>query len=83
MQNLKNLGAAIVLTLALGVSAFAGPCAPPAPGIMEAPPCSAAPGQIETPPAASTAPGETSTPPAAFKDIARFAIDLLENALFF
>ncbi len=86
MKNLKRLGAAVALTLALGVSAFAGeiqtpPSAPPAPGIMETPPCSggqaapdpAVPGQIETPPAAN----------ASGYSVAEMAINLLESLLFF
>jgi len=87
MQNLKRLGAAVVVTFVLGLSTFGGetsapPCAPTDPGIMQGPPCSAAPGQTETPPSASMDPGETSAPPAeyAFKQL---AITLLENAVFF
>jgi len=87
MQNLKRLGAAVLLTFMLGLSALAGemnapPCAPPEPGIMGTPPCSAAPGQIEMPPAASLDPGETSTPPAEYS-FTQLAITLLENAVFF
>ena len=63
MKNLKRLGAAIALTFALGLSAFAGD--------VDTPPC--APGDILTPPCAaarlsaddSAAPGETDTPPAS------------------
>ena len=82
MKNLKRLGAAVALTLALGISAFAGimptgPCAPPDPGIMETPPCTggqaapdpATPGQIESPPASVAA------------DASAFAISLLESLL--
>jgi hypothetical protein len=66
MKNLKRLSAAVVLTLVLGLSAFAGevntpPCAPPDPGIMETPPCAAAP----LSPDDSAAPGQTDTPPAS------------------
>jgi len=80
MQNLKRLGAAVILTFMLGASSFAGimetpPCAPD-PGIMGTPPCAAAPGQIETPP------GETNSPPADYS-VAEFAITMLENAIFF
>ena len=87
MQDLKRLGAAVVLTLMLGLSAAAGemnapPCAPPAPGIIDTPPCSAAPGQTETPPSASMDPGETSAPPAEYA-FTQLAITLLENAVFF
>ena len=66
MKNLRRLGAAVVLTGLLGLSAFAGeistpPCAPPEPGIILTPPCaaqtlandSAVPGEVETPPASN------------------------------
>jgi hypothetical protein len=44
MKNLKRLSAAVVLTLVLALSAFAGetqtpPCAPLQPGQLETPPC--------------------------------------------
>jgi hypothetical protein len=82
MKNVKRLGAAVALTLALGISAFAGiietpPCAPPTPGIMEGPPCSG--GQIAPDPAV---PGQIETPPAsAAADASAFAINLLESLL--
>ncbi len=65
MKSLKRLVAAIVLTCALSLSAFAGetqtpPCAPPEPGETQTPPCAAV--QMSDDP---SAPGETSTPPAA------------------
>ena len=57
MSNLKRLGATVILTFVLGLSAFAGetntpPCAP---GEMQTPPCAYlafdnVPGQIDTPP---------------------------------
>ena len=87
MKNLKRLGAAVALTLALGISAFAGiiegpPCAPPEPGIIQGPPCSGAqaapdpavPGQLETPPAANAVSGYS---------VAEVAITLLESALLY
>ena len=63
MKNLKRIGATLVLTFVLSLSAFAGemnspPCAP---GEMSSPPCAAAP----LSPDDSTAPGEISTPPAS------------------
>ena len=66
MKNLKRLGATVVLTLALGLTALAGemetpPCAPPTPGEIETPPCAAA----QMTPDDSTAPGGISTPAAA------------------
>lgn len=66
MKNLKKLGVAVVLTLMLSLSVFAGemltpPCAPPEPGEMLTPPCviqmasddALDPGQLETPPASN------------------------------
>jgi hypothetical protein len=63
MTYLKRLSAAVVLTLVVGLSAFAD-CPQPAPGIMDTPPCipatqtapddSAAPGQMEAPPASDS-----------------------------
>ncbi len=87
MKNLKRLGVAFALTFVLGVAAFAGetltpPCAPPAPGETLTPPCSSSTMLSDD----SGTPGETSAPPgsnAALKDVAEFAIGLLENALFF
>ena len=82
MKNLKRLGAAVALTLALGISAFAGiiltpPCAPPEPGIILTPPC--ADGQIAPDP---KTPGQIETPPASVAaDASAFAISLLESLL--
>ncbi len=57
MKTLRKLTSVLVLTLMLGLPAFAGqldtpPCAPPAPG------------QLDTPPCQGTAPGDTSEPPS-------------------
>jgi len=87
MQRLKRFGIAVVLTLILGASSFAGimdtpPCSPTDPGEMQGPPCSTAPGQTDTPPSASPDPGETSAPPAEYA-FTQLAITLLENAVFF
>jgi hypothetical protein len=55
MSNLKKLGTAVVLTLVLGVSAFADDCIPGQvqtpcdPGHMAAPGDMDTPGQMETP----------------------------------
>jgi hypothetical protein len=78
MKNLKRLGAAVVLTLALGLSALAGeaqtpPCADP--GQVQTPPCAASqmatPGDVGSPSSASTDPSAISTPPEApFTEIA-------------
>jgi hypothetical protein len=82
MKNLRRLGAAIVLTLALGLSAFAGethtpPCAPPDPGETHTPPCSG--GQIAPDPAVL---GQMDAPQAsAAGDATAFAINLFESLL--
>lgn len=60
MKSLMKLGAAIALTLALALTAFAD-CVPPVPGQIDTPPCSVA--QIT--PDDPTAPGEILTPPAS------------------
>ncbi len=87
MRNLKRLSAAVALTLALGLYAFAGiiespPCAPPQPGIIESPPCSG--GQAAPDP---TAPGIMQTPPAANAasdySVSELAISLLESLLLY
>ena len=87
MKDLKRLGAAVALTLVLGISAFAGdiqspPCAPTDPGIIQTPPCSD--GQAASDPAA---PGIILTPPAASavseSSLAEVAISLLESLLLY
>ena len=81
MKNLKKLGAALVLTCVLGLSAFAGetsapPCAPPEPGETSAPPCSG--GQM-----ISDNSGLVSTPSAPDSGylVAEAAITLFESLL--
>jgi len=60
MKNLRKLGAAVVLTVVLALSAFAGE--------TQTPPCSTEPGQTSTPPCASvvvdldTPTGESTAP---------------------
>jgi len=85
MKNLKKLGAAAVLTLLLGLPAFAGetqapPCAPPEPGETQAPPCT---GQMASD--NSAVPGIVSTPPASNAGteylVADAAISLFESLL--
>jgi len=56
MTNLKRLGAAVFLTCALGLSAFAD-CPLPGPGQTEGPPCVSA----AQPTADSTVPAQTET----------------------
>jgi hypothetical protein len=81
MKNLRRLGAAVVLTGLLGLSAFAGesstpPCAPPEPGESSTPPCVAQMASNDT-----TTPGQMDTPPAPntveFLSVAEMAINLL------
>jgi hypothetical protein len=82
MKNLRTLGAAVVLTLVLGLSTFAGS--------VETPPC-AAPGSVETPPCAtqpvaddSTAPRQATTLPVSNADtysVADVALNVLQIAL--
>ena len=69
MKILRKLGATVVLTSVLAVSAVAGeiptpPCANPAPGQTETPPCSAAPGDMGTHTETSTS-GDMGTPTVA------------------
>jgi hypothetical protein len=66
MTILKRLGAAIALTLVLGVSAFAGdvetpPCTLPEPGQISTPPCAAAQMSFDD----SAAPGTALSTPAS------------------
>jgi hypothetical protein len=72
MKNPKNLASAIALTLALGLSAFAGethcPPAPPPP-----------PGEMQGPGFAST--GQIPTPPEANASFAELAVSVLESLL--
>jgi len=83
MKNLRKLGAAVVLTSVLALSAFAGeiptpPCAPPDPGETHTPPCASALGDMETPTEASTAPGDMGNGGSSFTEI---AADVLLNFL--
>lgn len=83
MKNLKRLGAMVVLTFVLSLSAIGGetstpPCAPPAPGELSTPPCSG------TQAAPDPAPGQTDTPPASLAaEASALAISLLESLLLF
>ena len=73
MSNLKKLGAAVVLTLALGVSAFGDECIP---GQIQTP-CvpMAAPGDMDTP-------GQTETPSSDSQDsFTELAADVVERIL--
>ena len=80
MKSLKNLGAAVVLTLAFGVTAFAD-CSHD-PGILSTPPCVAA---DQVAPDDSVALGETNAPAAtnagAEVSITDVAINLVQSVL--
>ncbi len=83
MKNLKKLGAAFVLTCALGLTTFAGEIDTPPhvaayPGQVETPPC--APGELQTPPCATaqaTVPGQTDTPPMGELSLTEIASSVL------
>jgi len=88
MKSLRKLGAAVVLTGVLALSAFAGqiptpPCAPPDPGETSTPPCASAIGDMGTPAEASTTPGAMGTPTLASneKSFTEIAADVLLNVL--
>jgi hypothetical protein len=76
MKNLKRLGAALVLTFALALSAFAGDI--PTPPDPEPTPAASASGQT-----GDTNPGAVSTSPSA-NSVSAFTevtVDLLESVL--
>jgi hypothetical protein len=80
MKNLRKLGAAVVLTSVLALSAFAGetqtpPCVP---GQIDTPPCASALGDADTPTWESTVPGDMGNGGASFTEI---AADVLLNLL--
>jgi hypothetical protein len=87
MKNLRKLGAAVVLTSVIALSAFAGetstpPCAPPEPGQIETPPCAAALSDMDTPTGWSTAPGDMGTPAVSSEtSFTEIATDVLLNCL--
>ena len=80
MKNLRKLGAAVVLTVVLALSAFAGetqtpPCAP---GEIQTPPCAAAVVDLDTPTGDSTAPGDMGSGGAL---LTKLAADVLLSIL--
>jgi hypothetical protein len=88
MKKLQKLGAIVVLTFVLAMSAFAGqtdtpPCPIPEPGQTETPPCGAAPGDMATPTVTSTVPGDVGTPTVANDEMSfsKIAADLFLNIL--
>jgi len=79
MTNLKRLGGAVVLTLALGLSAFAD-CPEPVPGQVQTPCVPAA----QTAPDDPTAPGIMNGPPASYSvDLISVAEIALNSLLLF
>ena len=87
-MNLKKIGAAVVLTCALGLPVLAGqtetpPCVSPEGGQTSTPPCDAAPGDMETPTVASTATGDlgTSTVTNSETSFTEIAANVLLNLL--
>jgi hypothetical protein len=88
MKAVQKLGATVVLTFLLALSAFAGqietpPCAAPVPGQIETPPCAITPGDIDTPGFTSPAPASLATPRVASSEtwFAEIAADLFLNFL--
>jgi hypothetical protein len=79
MKSLKNLGAAVVLTLVFGVPAFADCLVDP--GILSTPPCAAA----QVAPDDSVAPAETNASAASSAEaellITEVAVDLIQSVL--
>jgi len=78
MKELRKLGAVVVLTFVLALSAFAGeiltpPCAPPEPGQIETPPCGAAPGDMET---LNSTSGDLGTPTSDEMSFSKIAADV-------
>jgi hypothetical protein len=77
MKTVRKLSSVIVLTLVLGITAFAGQ--------IETPPCAEpVPGQIETPPCQGTAPTDPSNPStamAADPTFTEIATEVLESML--
>ncbi len=82
MKNLKRLATAVVLTLVLGLTTFAGetltpPCAPPEPGETLTPPCASG----------TVAPGAPATPGTPFSNavdmssVAEIALTVMQSAL--
>jgi hypothetical protein len=80
MKKLRKLGAAVVLTFVLALSAFTGetyasPCSIPEPGQTDTPPCAT---QLPSPAVTSTAPGDMSTPAVASEtSVTQMAADVL------
>jgi hypothetical protein len=87
MNNLKRLGAAVILTLALGLTTVGGeiltpPCSAPEPGEILTPPCGSASGDLGTAASAPAARSEMGVP-AVTKEtsFSRIAADVLLSFL--
>jgi len=80
MTNLKRLGGAVLLTCALGLTAF-GDC--PVPGQIDTPPCTSAARPAPDDPLQNdlTAPGQIGTPPAASESASVDLVSIAELAL--
>ncbi len=77
MKNLRRLGAAVVLTFVLGLSALTGEVeTPPAPSAQ-----ATSPGAMGTPTLSSMAPGQTDTPPSSHISLGEIAASVLWNLL--
>jgi hypothetical protein len=87
MNNLKRFGAAVILTLALGLTTLGGeiltpPCSAPEPGEILTPPCGSAPGDLGTPAGTPAAPSEMGTAAVPSEtSLTRIAADFLLNFL--
>ena len=80
MKTLSKLASVLVLTLVLGLPAFAGqtdtpPCPPPEPGQTDTPPC-----QI-TPPGDTGGPSNSPTATAAHEAFIEIMTEVLESML--
>ena len=87
MKTLCKLASVLVLTLVLGLPAYAGqtdtpPCPPPEPGQTDTPPCQVAPGDMGDPSNLSTATAANlSTATAADEAFTEIMTEVLESML--
>jgi len=77
MKQLKQFCAAALLTMAIGITAFAGDIQ--SPGYTEPPP----PGDIQSPTATTPVPGEMGTPgvTSTIDPVSQFTLDLFAQLL--
>ena len=78
MTNLKRLGGAVLLTCALGLTAF-GDC--PVPGQIDTPPCTSAQPATDEPLNDLTTPGQMGAPPVASESASVDLVLVAELAL--